>query len=43
MKIIKNIEKARSLNIGIIAFPELSITNYPPLDLLYNKNFIQSI
>jgi len=41
-KIIEIIQKAKFLKIDIIAFPELAITGYPPLDLLYNDEFIES-
>ena len=40
-KIIYNIKKAKSLDVDIVAFPELAITGYPPLDLLYHDGFIQ--
>src|SRR3989344_4786356 len=39
-KIISYIEKSVSLGVDLVAFPELSITGYPPLDLLYNQEFI---
>ena len=40
-KIISYIEKAKLLKIDLMAFPELAITGYPPLDLLYDEEFIQ--
>jgi NAD+ synthase (glutamine-hydrolysing) len=40
--IIKNfIEQAKKEQADIIAFPELSITGYPPQDLLLNSNRIR--
>ncbi len=36
----KNIEKSLNYGVDIIAFPELSITGYPPEDLLHNEEFI---
>ncbi|SVD01360.1 uncharacterized protein METZ01_LOCUS354214, partial [marine metagenome] len=40
-KIIDCINKAKNSRADIIAFPELSVTGYPPQDLLFNKKFIQ--
>ncbi len=40
-KIKKCILKAKQDNVDIIAFPELSITGYPPEDLLFKKQFIK--
>lgn len=40
-KIIHCIEKARNRSIDIIVFPELSITGYPPKDLLLKEKFIK--
>ncbi|NWF52170.1 MAG: NAD+ synthase [Nitrospirae bacterium] len=39
-KIIHNIEKAENVGAQIIIFPELSITGYPPEDLLLKPKFI---
>ncbi len=39
-KIIKNIKKARKINADIAVFPELSISGYPPEDLLLEPHFI---
>ena len=39
-KIISYIEKAKSLDCDIVAFPELAITGYPPEDLLFKEKFI---
>ena len=36
----KYIEKSLNYGVDIIAFPELSITGYPPEDLLHNEEFI---
>ncbi|PKL76224.1 MAG: NAD+ synthase [Candidatus Melainabacteria bacterium HGW-Melainabacteria-1] len=39
-KIIAGIEQARSTGAELVLFPELSITGYPPLDLLDSDSFI---
>jgi len=39
-KIIENIQKAKSLGVDIISFPELAITGYPPEDLLLKSKFV---
>jgi len=39
-KITKVIEAARGLDIDILCFPELSVTGYPPEDLLLKPEFI---
>jgi NAD+ synthase (glutamine-hydrolysing) len=39
-KIERYLEQARSADVDILAFPELSITGYPPEDLLLKPNFI---
>ncbi len=39
-KIKKIIEKAAKLNADLVIFPELSLTGYPPKDLLSNKDFV---
>lgn len=41
-KITDQIKKAKSYNVDIICFPELSITGYPPEDLLLKPSFINS-
>ncbi|MDD4955232.1 MAG: NAD+ synthase [Candidatus Omnitrophica bacterium] len=40
-KIISNINKAKSVNADIVIFPELSLTGYPPEDLLLKPHFIE--
>jgi len=40
IKIKKIIEKAAKLDIELTVFPELSLTGYPPKDLLNNKDFV---
>ena len=40
-KIISNIELAKSQDSDLVIFPELSITGYPPEDLLLRPQFIQ--
>jgi NAD+ synthase (glutamine-hydrolysing) len=41
-KIIQYIEKAKKLKADIVAFPELSISGYPPEDLLLKTQFINN-
>ncbi len=41
-KIIDNIEKATIAGAQVVAFPELSITGYPPEDLLLKTQFIEN-
>jgi NAD+ synthase (glutamine-hydrolysing) len=40
-KIIEYIDEARKVHADLVAFPELSITGYPPEDLLLKSTFIQ--
>ncbi|KPK41284.1 MAG: NAD synthetase [Omnitrophica WOR_2 bacterium SM23_29] len=40
-KILKFISDARSLGCDIVIFPELSVTGYPPEDLLLKPHFIE--
>jgi NAD+ synthase (glutamine-hydrolysing) len=40
-KIISSIKKARRIKADLIAFPELTVTGYPPEDLLLKPHFIQ--
>jgi len=41
IKILKYVEKSKSLNVNIIIFPELSLSGYPPMDLIWDKGFIE--
>ena len=41
LKIKKFIKKAEDVNSDIVVFPELSITGYPPEDLLLKSHFIE--
>ncbi len=41
-KIVDAIERARGLGCGLVAFPELAITGYPPEDLLFKPAFIEA-
>ncbi|MEG6569750.1 NAD+ synthase [Thermoanaerobacterium thermosaccharolyticum] len=41
-KIIMYIKEAKKANMDLIVFPELSIIGYPPKDLLYNPDFLES-
>ena len=40
-RIIEQIEKAIETGVDVLAFPELTITGYPPEDLLFKPHFIQ--
>src|SRR3989338_8710946 len=39
-KIVEYLKTARGLGVDLISFPELSITGYPPEDLLLKNNFV---
>jgi NAD+ synthase (glutamine-hydrolysing) len=39
-KILETIDKARSLGVDLLTFPELAICGYPPEDLLFKPQFI---
>lgn len=39
-KIKKYIKKAKARSVGIVAFPELAVTGYPPEDLVHKPQFI---
>ncbi|MFH1260256.1 MAG: NAD+ synthase [Elusimicrobiota bacterium] len=41
-KVIEYIQKAGELGANIVAFPELTLTGYPPEDLLFRKDFIDT-
>ncbi|WP_434643695.1 NAD+ synthase [Thermoanaerobacterium thermosaccharolyticum] len=41
-KIIMHIKEAKKANMDLIVFPELSIIGYPPKDLLYNPDFLET-
>lgn len=40
-KILQNIRRARQIKADLVIFPELSVTGYPPEDLLFKKSFIK--
>ncbi len=40
-KIVEFIDRARSLGVDLLTFPELAITGYPPEDLLLKPQFIR--
>ena len=42
-KILEQIQKAKKQKADLIIFPEMALSGYPPLDLLYRKNFITQI
>src|SRR4051812_47777280 len=41
-KIYASIHQAKVMGADVVAFPELSITGYPPEDLLYKPHFIDA-
>ncbi len=41
VKILEYLERARAEGVNIIAFPELTLTGYPPEDLVFRKDFLQ--
>lgn len=42
-KIIQSINKAKSDNVDLVVYSELSVCGYPPLDFLENRDFIESV
>ena len=40
-KILRGIERAREAHADVVAFPELTVTGYPPEDLLLKQRFVQ--
>ena len=42
-KIIQSIEKAKSKNVDLVVFSELSICGYPPQDLLEQEDFMMQV
>lgn len=42
-KIIEYIDKARSFGADLVVFPELTLTGYPPKDLLLRKEFLDEV
>src|SRR4029453_7680529 len=40
--IVRGIERARALGCSLVAFPELTLTGYPPEDLLFKPAFIEA-
>jgi NAD+ synthase (glutamine-hydrolysing) len=41
-RVVEGIEHARVLGADLVAFPELSLTGYPPEDLLFKSAFIEA-
>jgi NAD+ synthase (glutamine-hydrolysing) len=41
-RIIEGLERAKALEVDVVAFPELAITGYPPEDLLLKADFIEA-
>lgn len=42
VKILEYLERARAEDVDIIAFPELTLTGYPPEDLVFRKDFLKA-
>ena len=41
-KVVEGMERARRLGCDLVAFPELTLTGYPPEDLLFKPAFIEA-
>lgn len=41
-KILEYLENARAAGVDILAFPELTLTGYPPEDLVFRKDFLKA-
>ncbi|MCX8102902.1 MAG: NAD+ synthase [Candidatus Bipolaricaulota bacterium] len=41
-KVLEYLERARAENVDILAFPELTLTGYPPEDLLFRRDFLRA-
>ncbi len=39
-KILRHIKRAKAMRVGLVCFPEMAITGYPPEDLLLKPEFI---
>jgi NAD+ synthase (glutamine-hydrolysing) len=42
VKILEYLERARAEDVDIIAFPELTLTGYPPEDLVFRRDFLKA-
>ena len=40
-KAIEYIQEAKSMGADLVAFPEMTITGYPPEDLLFKSSFLK--
>jgi len=40
-KVLQYVERARELGVDIVSFPELTVTGYPPEDLLLRRSFLK--
>src|SRR3990170_4809513 len=41
-RILEYVERARGLGVDIVSFPELTVTGYPPEDLLLRPSFVEA-
>ena len=41
-KVLEYLERARAERVDIIAFPELTLTGYPPEDLVFRRDFLEA-
>ncbi len=40
-RVLRYVERARELGVDIISFPELTVTGYPPEDMLLRPSFLK--
>ena len=40
-KVLEYVERARDMGVDIVSFPELTVTGYPPEDLLLRSAFVK--
>jgi len=40
LKVVEYVERAREMGVDVVSFPELTITGYPPEDLLLRSRFV---
>ncbi len=39
--VLRYVERARELGVDIVSFPELTVTGYPPEDMLLRPSFLK--
>src|SRR3972149_5008620 len=40
-KVLEYVDRAREMGVDVLSFPELTVTGYPPEDLLLRPSFVQ--